>query len=73
MMTFQLMMYAYDFDDLSDYVNNMSEKGTSGNQEILLATANLLMVKIVVILALGLDWSQHNIINYMVSSSRAFH
>lgn len=55
MMTFQLMMYAYDFDDLSDYVNNMSEKGTSGNQEILLATANLLMVKIVVILALGLD------------------
>ena len=55
MMAFQLMTYAYDFDDLTDYVSNMSENGTSGNQEILLATANLFMVDIVAILTLGLD------------------
>ena len=50
---FPLMAYVYDFDNWNDYVDNMASDGTFGDQQTLLAAANLFNINIVIISTLG--------------------
>ena len=63
------MAYVYSFDNWTD----MGENGTFGNQQILLATANLCNVDIICHINPLHRWKPRIIIKYRVSSGIAFH